>query len=219
MEGVGQADTGAAKPARVEFWDGQTEATVPLALQSSWNSAGDGTREPGVLRTLVETLPGAASAPSIRVVRKAVSGISIGTVLRTLFPEAVTAYATHGWAKPGYVVIMIGENEMQTSTEADNFGTAADNASGELGQLCDAIEAWAPGVRILIMESPIEHAGSYPLSARIRATQAAVAAAGLHRTLVSRAGVTMVAVGNPHYDLAGYATAGTAMGAAAVAMP
>lgn len=157
-------------------------------------------------------LPGDGTQ-AIRVVRKAVSGISIGTVLRTLLPEAITEYAQHGWAKPGVVDVIIGENECGTVGEADNYGSAGDDDTGELGDLCRAIEMWAPGVVLLIHEMVLEGgSGGYLYASRIRATQAACAAAGERRILVPRDGITTQNPTNPHYDLAGYALAGDVAG-------
>lgn len=201
--GVGADDTvygGAAVPATATILD----AGVDLSTYP--DNAGAGA-DPGVLPYWV------AAYPNVTIIREASNGQILAGVETTQLPAALTRLAGLGLTPLDIdlVVLMIGENDAQNSTESAAYTSRID-------QTCTLIERAFPYARILLQDMATQDAGSYGEFAAIRAANAAaVALAPARRALVGYTGITFADA--VHYSLAGYATAGALQIAAWSALP
>lgn len=190
--GVGATDTvygGAAVPAGITFRDGGSTLTA-------WPSSGGAAPDPGVLPYL------AASMGSGTLIRRATPGQILGGIETTELPGSIADCTALGISRDavGLVVLMIGENDAQNSTESGAYAS-------RLPQTFALIEAAYPNARIVLQDMVSEDA-AYSEFAAIRSANAAAVALRSTRALASRVGIGLHDA--VHYSLAGYATAAAA---------
>ena len=193
--GVGATDTtygGASVAAGVTFRDsGTTRATYP-------SSAGAGP-DPGVVPYHAATL---AALGGGTIIRRSTNGQILGGVEATELPGSIADCTALGIDRSSVklVILMIGENDAQDSTEAGAY-------AARIAQTCDLVERAYPNARVVIQDMATEN-GSYSQYATIRAANSAAAALRSTRAVASYAGIGFNDA--VHYSLAGYTTAAAA---------
>jgi len=189
--GVGATDTvygGVTLPAGISVRDGGVNL-------SAWpDSSGTGP-DPGVLPYL------AANMGTGTIIRRATNGQILSGVETTELPNAIADCTALGIDRRDVTlcVLMIGENDAQNGAESAAY-------AARIGQTCALIEAAFPNVRIVVQNMRTEDA-SYSEFAVIRAANVSAVAARATRALADYTGITLNDA--VHYDLAGYATAGS----------
>lgn len=180
---------GAAVPAGITLIDGgSTITTYP-------NNAGSGP-DPGVLPYWA-TFMGTGT-----IIRRATSGALLAQLETQQLISAMSDLVAAGVApsEVDAVVCMIGENDANDSTESAAY-------AARLSQVFQVIERAFPNARVLIQNMRSEDA-AYSEFGTIRATNAAVVAAGTTRALVPYTGIALSDAVHYAYTADGYARAG-----------
>lgn len=191
--GVGQADAvygGVALPSGVQVRDSGTDL-------SAWpNNAGAGP-DPGILPRLVQEIRAEAPDASLQIIRESTNGQIVSGVQATELVDAIREQLELGWADPDLVILMIGENDAQNSTESAAYATA-------IPRVLELIRIRWPDSRIIIQDMVSENSASYGEFAVIRAANAAAVAGSQVWAVAPYTGITLNDA--VHYDSAGFAT-------------
>lgn len=181
---VGQGVGDAASP-----WAGrgiQPGATVltgggtPLTTYQSNAGAGP---EAGIMPYLVELVQ-AAGEPNPVIVRRAVSGALVANVQSSQMLNAWLDLQQLGVGDPDWVIVLIGENDAQDSTESTAYTT-------RLPAVVDTIEHMWPNARITLHDPPTTDAGGYPEHPVIAAVNRAACELRGTRAIASDAGIDL----------------------------